>query len=89
MRFTHNDEGWCFVCAMHRFASALSVLAERRTLLERIFVTKSINPNGVYAMRLCKDGRWVDVIVDDRLPCTSDGRLCFCKVSLKIAEIRM
>ncbi|XP_067948715.1 calpain-15-like isoform X2 [Watersipora subatra] len=61
------------------FASALSVLAERRTLLERIFVTKSINPNGVYAMRLCKDGRWVDVIVDDRLPCTSDGRLCFCK----------
>ena len=58
----------------------MSVLAENRTLLERIFVTKEVNSKGVYAMRLCKDGQWVQVIVDDRLPCLADGRLAFCKV---------
>lgn len=64
-----------------RFASALSALAENRILLERIFVSKEISQAGIYAMRLCKDGKWVDVLVDDRLPCLEDGRLAFCKVS--------
>lgn len=70
----------CISYVPYRFASALSVLAENRTLLEKIFVTKEVNSMGVYAMRLCKDGNWVDVVVDDRLPCLADGQLAFCKV---------
>ena len=67
---------------IYRYASALSVLAENRKLLEHIFITKEYSNTGVYAMRLCKDGQWTDVIVDDRFPCIADGRLAFCKVSL-------
>lgn len=63
-----------------RYASALSVLAENRKLLEQIFVTKEYSENGVYAMKLCKDGQWTDVIVDDRFPCLANGTLAFCKV---------
>lgn len=66
---------------IYRYASALSVLAENRKLLEHIFITKEYSNTGVYAMRLCKDGQWTDVIVDDRFPCIADGRLAFCKVS--------
>ena len=74
-----NDD-MCF--SIYRYASALSVLAENRKLLEHIFITKEYSNTGVYAMRLCKDGQWTDVIVDDRFPCIADGRLAFCKVKL-------
>ena len=63
-----------------RFASALSVLAENERLLQRVFISKTYNKYGVYAMRLCKDGTWTDVIVDDKLPCLSNSSLAFCKV---------
>ncbi len=28
-------------------------------------------------MRFYKGGKWVDVTIDDRLPCTPEGRLLF------------
>ena len=40
------------------FLSAVSVLAEQPALIRRLFMTKDYNREGVYRLRLCKDGRW-------------------------------
>uniref|UniRef100_A0A915PW01 Calpain catalytic domain-containing protein n=1 Tax=Setaria digitata TaxID=48799 RepID=A0A915PW01_9BILA len=51
------------------FLSALAVIAERPDILDQIFLTKIYNPWGVYQIRLCVDGHWQVVLVDDFLPC--------------------
>lgn len=50
------------------FLSALSVLAERPHLIDRILLTKQYNPEGAYAVRFFRDGDWKRVIVDDFFP---------------------
>ena len=44
-------------------------------------VTTQYCPEGIYQLRLCIDGEWTIVNVDDSFPCHSDGRLVFSKVS--------
>ncbi|VBB26740.1 unnamed protein product [Acanthocheilonema viteae] len=56
------------------FLSALAVIAERPDILDQIFLTKVYNPWGVYQIRLCVDGHWRVVLVDDFLPCHSQTR---------------
>uniref|UniRef100_A0A2K6WE65 Calpain catalytic domain-containing protein n=1 Tax=Onchocerca volvulus TaxID=6282 RepID=A0A2K6WE65_ONCVO len=53
------------------FLSALAVIAERPDILDQIFLTKIYNPWGVYQIRLCIDGHWQVVLVDDFFPCHS------------------
>ncbi|MCP9264424.1 Calpain-D [Dirofilaria immitis] len=53
------------------FLSALAVIAERPDILDQIFLTKIYNPWGVYQIRLCIDGHWKVVLVDDFFPCHS------------------
>ncbi|KAI6186728.1 hypothetical protein M3Y98_00164000 [Aphelenchoides besseyi] len=52
------------------FISALSLIAERREILETIFINnKEYSANGVYMIRLYIDGLPKTVVIDDFFPC--------------------
>ncbi|XP_071126006.1 calpain-15-like [Mytilus edulis] len=61
------------------FICALAVVAERKNLLERIVVTKDYCPEGAYVVRLCKDGIWKTVVLDDYFPVDQYNRLKYSK----------
>ena len=57
--------------ADHSFFSVVTALAFLNpALLERLFFKQTqINRFGIYRLRLCKNGEWQTVTVDDLLPC--------------------
>ena len=55
------------------FLSALSSLAERPALVKRLVLTKKYNKEGIYKIKLCKNGEWVTVTIDDYIPCYYNG----------------
>ena len=48
--------------------------------MEKILVTRDMSRVGAYLIRLCKDGSWTTVIVDDLLPCDRRKRLVYSQV---------
>lgn len=42
----------------HGFISALAVLCERPSLVERLFSSKKLNAMGLYRVKICKNGEW-------------------------------
>jgi calpain-15 len=63
------------------FISALATLAEVPLLIERLFLTKTHNKEGVYRVKLCKNGEWSIITVDDYIPCIPDSGPIFAKTS--------
>ncbi|CAF0766322.1 unnamed protein product [Adineta ricciae] len=57
--------------------AALALITERPQMLQHILLTKTINNQGVYLVRLCYNGLWKTVIVDDCFPCTQYNQLAF------------
>lgn len=55
------------------FLSALSSLAERPGMVKRLFITKEYNEEGIYQIRICKNGEWITVTIDDYIPCRYNG----------------
>ena len=55
------------------FTSALATLAERPALIERLFITKEVSPFGIYKVKICKNGEWTTVTIDDLFPCYPEG----------------
>ena len=51
------------------FLSCLSVLAEHPERIRNLFITDKVNDEGIYAVRICKNGEWCEVVVDDYFPC--------------------
>lgn len=45
------------------------MLAEKPERIKKLFITTEYNQGGVYAMRICKNGFWQEVVVDDYFPC--------------------
>ncbi|KAI6189762.1 hypothetical protein M3Y97_00043700 [Aphelenchoides bicaudatus] len=57
------------------FMAALAIVATRPDILEKIFVTKEYSHYGVYQIRLCIDGIWKTVVVDDSFPCHQNNKM--------------
>ncbi|CAF1625385.1 unnamed protein product, partial [Didymodactylos carnosus] len=53
------------------------LITERPKMLEHIVLTKEVNNEGVYLVRICKNGKWITVMLDDCFPCTSWKTLAF------------
>jgi len=56
---------------------AIASLAERPQLVRRLFLTSQRSEEGLYRLRLCKDGEWVEVTVDDYFPCFPNDKPMF------------
>ena len=52
---------------------ALASLAEMPYLVERLFITQKYSEEGLYRVKLCKNGDWVEITIDDYFPCTEKG----------------
>ena len=58
----------------------MCLVARHRDALRKVFINHRCNAQGVYGLMICKDGEWVDVIVDDQFPVNKRGELLFSKV---------
>ena len=63
--------------------SGLAVILEQPELLKRIIITKEYCPQGCYQVRLCKNGEWQTVILDDLFPCDQNGYLIYSQANRK------
>lgn len=59
--------------------SALSVLAQRKELLNRCLVVKSAAQDGVYGVRLNVRGQWRTVVLDERFPTVGGKRFAYAR----------
>lgn len=53
----------------NHLASALSALAEKGNLIKRLFKSDSYSHFGVYQVKLCVNGEWNTITIDDYFPC--------------------
>ena len=65
------------------FLSGLAIIQDHPELLKRIIITKEYCPQGCYQVRLCKNGEWQTVILDDLFPCDQNGYLIYSQANRK------
>jgi calpain-15 len=53
----------------NHLASALSALAEKGNLIKRLFKSDKYSEYGVYQVKLCINGEWNTITIDDYFPC--------------------
>lgn len=63
------------------FLSAISVLTEYPDRVRKMFVSQKMNKQGVFGIKMYKNGERQTVIIDDSIPCDSDGEPCFSKAN--------
>ena len=49
--------------------TVLSSLTEKNNLIKRIFKNKEYNEYGIYQIKLCINGEWKIIVIDDYVPC--------------------
>jgi calpain-15 len=56
------------------FLSSVSALAEKPDRIKKLFMNDHLEPNdvGIYGIRVCKNGEWIDIVVDDWIPVRND-----------------
>jgi hypothetical protein len=52
---------------------SIASLAERPQLVKRLFPSGEKSADGKYKVRLCKNGEWIYVDVDDLFPVAGNG----------------
>ncbi|EAR93371.2 calpain family cysteine protease (macronuclear) [Tetrahymena thermophila SB210] len=63
------------------FLSAVSSLAQEPQRIMNLFITRIKNNIGMYCVRICFDGEWTAVYVDDFIPCNRRDTPAFTKAS--------
>ena len=59
------------------------MILERPELLRKIIITKDFCEQGCYQVRLCHNGEWQTVILDDLFPCDSNDALIYSQATKK------
>ena len=59
------------------FVAALSLIAQRPNLLHHLLLTQKVNSAGVYLLRICHNGLWKIVVIDDTFPSSNGLDLVF------------
>lgn len=60
-------------------ASAFSALAEKYNLVKRLFKSEKYSKYGLYQVKLCVNGEWITVVIDDLFPCIPLSPPLVCK----------
>jgi hypothetical protein len=49
--------------------STIRMLQKSGGIIQKLFKTSEFNAEGLYVIKICKNGEWQDVFVDDFIPC--------------------
>ena len=60
------------------FLSAIGALAEFPKIIKNLFISEKKNKNGIFGLKICKDGFLQEVVIDDYFPVNKeDDTYCF------------
>ena len=60
------------------FLSAIGALAEFPNIIKNLFISEKKNKNGIFGLRICKDGFLQEIVIDDYFPVNKeDDTYCF------------
>ena len=63
------------------FLTSLSCLAEWPIRIRKLFINEETNKYGIYGLKMFYNGRAIEVVIDDFIPCTNDNRPKFSRAN--------